>query len=79
MTIRFTMVGAVVLAACMLLCPIPVRAQDMPKSVAEAAQMERATALPITALYSTRLVAQKSKLGDLLAHESFSDYALPVE
>ena len=78
MTMRFTLQGAAALAASMLLCSIPARAQDMPKSVAEAAQMERATALPITALYSTRLVAQKSKPGDLLAHESFSDYALPV-
>ncbi len=75
---RFVFERAAALAASILLGPIPALAQDLPQSVAEATRMERATALPIESLYATPLAAGKSKPGDLLAHESFSGYALPT-
>jgi pimeloyl-ACP methyl ester carboxylesterase len=54
------------------------RAQEMPKSVAEAQNLERANSLPLTELFSTPLSAQRSRPGDLLAHESYGGYALPA-
>jgi pimeloyl-ACP methyl ester carboxylesterase len=60
--------------------PSAVRADDvpaMPRSLAEAVQMERDDALPRTAFYETPSLS-RSKPGDLLRQESFSGYAIPA-
>src|SRR3984957_3747795 len=53
------------------------QAQEMPKTLVEAAGMEQAARLPITDLYSTPLNLSAGKPGDLLRKESFAGYSLP--
>lgn len=53
------------------------RAQEMPKTVAEAVGMEQADRLPITDFYSTPSNLSSTKPGDLLRKESFTGYSLP--
>ena len=64
------MVGALMVAAAVL-------AQDMPKTLVEAAGMEQADRLPITDFYSTPLHLSATKAGDLLGKEAFAGYSLP--
>jgi pimeloyl-ACP methyl ester carboxylesterase len=52
-------------------------AQDMPKTLVEAAGMEQADRLPITDFYSTPLHLSATKAGDLLGKEAFTGYSLP--
>jgi alpha-beta hydrolase superfamily lysophospholipase len=52
-------------------------AQEMPKTLVEAAGMEQADRLPITDFYSTPLNLSAGKPGDLLRKESFAGYSLP--
>jgi pimeloyl-ACP methyl ester carboxylesterase len=52
-------------------------AEEMPKTLVEAAGMEQADRLPITDFYSTPLNLSESKPGDLLRKESFAGYSLP--
>jgi pimeloyl-ACP methyl ester carboxylesterase len=52
-------------------------AQEMPKTLVEAAGMEQADRLPITDFYSTPLNLSASKPGDLLGKEPFAGYSLP--
>lgn len=52
-------------------------AQEMPKTLVEAAGMEETDRLPITDFYSTPLDLSASKPGDLLGKEPFSGYSLP--
>jgi len=67
--------AAGLLAALMVLGPV--KAQEMPKSLAEADAMERGDRLPISDFYSTPKNLGASKPGDLLRQESFAGYALP--
>jgi hypothetical protein len=53
------------------------QAQEMPKSVAEAAALEQADRLPLTDFYSTPPNLSATKPGDLLRKEAFSGYTLP--
>src|SRR5215471_8625502 len=64
---------AVVLA----LAPAGVASQELPKSAAEAATMEAADALPITAFYDTPSLAA-TRPGALLRQEAFTGYQLPA-
>jgi pimeloyl-ACP methyl ester carboxylesterase len=68
---------ATVFAAGSLLWASTALSQEMPKTVADAQRMERAVALPLAPLYSTSVVAGKSKPGDLLAQEAFNGYSVP--
>ncbi len=52
-------------------------AQEMPKTLAEAAAMERADALPITDFYATPQNLSATKPGGLLRKEAFAGYSLP--
>jgi len=52
-------------------------AQEMPKTLVEAAGMEQADRLPITDFYSTPLNLSATKPGELLGKEAFAGYALP--
>jgi pimeloyl-ACP methyl ester carboxylesterase len=52
-------------------------AQEMPKTLAEAAAMEQADRLPITDFYSTPSNLAATKPGDLLRQEAFTGYSLP--
>jgi pimeloyl-ACP methyl ester carboxylesterase len=52
-------------------------AQEMPKTLVEAAGMEQADRLPITDFYSTPLNLSSTKPGDLLRKEAFAGYSLP--
>jgi pimeloyl-ACP methyl ester carboxylesterase len=52
-------------------------AQEMPKTLVEAAGMEQADRLPITDFYSTPLNLAATKPGDLLRKEAFAGYSLP--
>jgi pimeloyl-ACP methyl ester carboxylesterase len=54
-----------------------VHAQEMPKTLAEAAGMEQADRLPITDFYSTPPNLATTKPGDLLRKEAFAGYSLP--
>src|SRR6478672_1678011 len=56
---------------------LPVAADDLPKTVAEAESLERADALPSTDFYSVPTNLATTKPGDLLRRESFSGYSLP--
>ena len=53
------------------------RAQEMPKTLAEAQAAERADGLPITDFYSTPRNLSATKPGELLRKESFTGYSLP--
>jgi pimeloyl-ACP methyl ester carboxylesterase len=65
-------------AAAALGCVIAqAHAQEMPKTLVEAAGMEQADRLPITDFYSTPLNLSAGKPGDLLRQESFTGYSLP--
>jgi pimeloyl-ACP methyl ester carboxylesterase len=55
----------------------PVHAQEMPKTLVEAAAMEQADRLPITDFYSTPVNLAATKPGDLLRKEGFAGYSLP--
>jgi len=52
-------------------------AQEMPKTLAEAAAMEQADRLPINEFYSTAPNLSATKPGDLLRKEPFTGYSLP--
>jgi len=52
-------------------------AQEMPKTLAEAAAMEQADRLPITDFYSTPSSLTATKPGDLLRKAAFAGYSLP--
>jgi hypothetical protein len=52
-------------------------AQEMPKTLVEAAGMEQADRLPITDFYSTPLNLASTKPGALLRKEAFTGYSLP--
>lgn len=52
-------------------------AQEMPKTLAQAAGMEQADRLPITDFYSTPSNLSATKPGDLLRKEAFAGYSLP--
>ena len=54
-----------------------VHAQEMPKTLAEAAAMEQADRLPITDFYSTPVNLAATKPGALLRKETFAGYSLP--
>jgi alpha-beta hydrolase superfamily lysophospholipase len=73
---RHLLAGA--LTAGLLALAAAASSQEMPKTVAEARQLERNNALPLTALFSTPLAAGKSRPGALLAHEAFGGYAVPA-
>lgn len=66
-------------AVSLLLTMHSVMADDsgLPKSVTEAIQIEKADALPRTALYNAPDSIANSKAGDLLKSESFAGYTLP--
>src|SRR5579872_6149583 len=72
---------AAALTAGVILFSAPSRSLDMseemPRTLPEAERAEHAVTLPIPRLYSTPLVAGKSKPGDLLAHEAYQGYATP--
>ena len=53
------------------------QAQEMPKTLAEAAAMEQADRLPITDFYSTPSTLSSTQPGALLRKESFTGYSLP--
>ena len=53
------------------------QAQEMPKTLVEAAGMEQADRLPLTDFYSTPPNLASTKPGDLLRKESFTGYSLP--
>jgi pimeloyl-ACP methyl ester carboxylesterase len=55
----------------------PAVAQEMPKTLVEAAGMEQVDRLPITDFYSTPPDLSATKPGDLLRKESFAGYSLP--
>ena len=69
---------AAVFSLAILSLTVQAPSQEMPKSVAEAQQWERANSLPRTDFFSTPLPAQGSKAGDLLAHETYRGYAVPA-
>ena len=52
-------------------------AQEMPKTLAQAVEMEQADQLPITDFYSTPPDLSATKPGDLLRKEPFAGYSLP--
>jgi pimeloyl-ACP methyl ester carboxylesterase len=52
-------------------------AQEMPKTLVEAAAMEKADRLPITDFYSSPSNLAATKPGDLLRKEPFAGYSLP--
>jgi pimeloyl-ACP methyl ester carboxylesterase len=54
-----------------------VHAQEMPKTLVEAAAMEQADRLPITDFYSTPMNLAATQPGDLLRKEAFAGYSLP--
>ena len=54
-----------------------VRAQEMPKTLAQAVAMEQADRLPITDFYSTPANLGATKPGDLLRKEASTGYSLP--
>ena len=62
----------------LMLCSLPIAADEpgLPRSLAEAARMEQADALPRTGFYDTPSLAG-TKPGDLLRHESFGAYTVP--
>ena len=62
----------------LMLCSLPIAADEpgLPRSLAEAARMEQADALPRTGFYDTPSLAG-TKPGDLLRHESFGGYIVP--
>ncbi|HME39355.1 MAG TPA: lipase family protein [Steroidobacteraceae bacterium] len=64
--------GALLLSAL-----ISAHAQEMPKSLADAAALEKADRLPLTNFYTTPANLSATKPGDLLRQESFAGYALP--
>src|SRR6267378_6659583 len=64
-------------AALAILAMVAAHAQEMPKTLAEAAKMEQADGLPITDFYSTPPNLAASKPGDLLRKEAFTGYSLP--
>jgi len=57
--------------------PLAADEPGLPRSLAEAARMERADALPRTAFYDSPSLAT-TKPGDLLRHEPFHGYAVPA-
>ena len=59
------------------LAMVTAQAQEMPKTLADAAAMERADRLPIGEFYSTPANLSATKPGDLLRKESFAGYSLP--
>lgn len=65
------------IAAATLLQCMSARAQEMPKTVAEAVALEEADRLPITDFYSTPPNLAAGKPGDLLRKERFEGYSLP--
>jgi hypothetical protein len=60
-----------------MLAMVAADAQEMPKTLAEAAAMEQADRLPISEFYSTAPNLSGTKPGDLLRKESFAGYSLP--
>lgn len=68
-----------IMMGCVLGLPFvaSVQAQEMPKTLVEAAGMEQADRLPITDFYSTPSNLSSTKPGDLLRKESFAGYSLP--
>lgn len=70
--------GAVATLVAALACTQAVRADEpvMPRSLAEAIQMERADALPRTGFYETPALTG-SKPGDLLRKAPFGSYSIP--
>jgi pimeloyl-ACP methyl ester carboxylesterase len=64
-------------AAAWLLGPAPGRAEDMPKTLVEAKQMEQANALPAPGFYSAPRALSRTRPGDLLEKQPFSGYQLP--
>lgn len=69
---------AAALSTALVFLSVQTGSQEMPKSLAEAQRMERANSLPLTDFFSTPLAAGKSRPGDLLAHETYPGYAVPV-
>jgi pimeloyl-ACP methyl ester carboxylesterase len=64
-------------ATAAMLAMVTAQAQEMPKTLADAAAMERADRLPIGEFYSTPANLSATKPGDLLRKESFAGYSLP--
>lgn len=64
-------------AAVLMLAAVAARAQEMPKTVAEAVALERADRLPITDFYGTPADLSATKPGALLRKEVFAGYSLP--
>jgi len=60
-----------------MLAMVTAHAQEMPKTLAEAAAMEQADRLPIGEFYSTAPNLSATKPGDLLRKEPFTGYSLP--
>jgi len=77
---RMPGVAAFVSAVCVALWSTPTAADvaPLPRSLAEAIQMERADALPLTAFYETPSLAG-TKPGALLRQTPFSGYTIPVK
>ena len=73
--VLFRMLGATLA----MLAMVTACAQEMPKTLAEAAKMEQADRLPITELYSTPANLSATKPGDLLRKEAFAGYSLPKD
>jgi pimeloyl-ACP methyl ester carboxylesterase len=69
---------AAALSAAFLSLSAPAGSEEMPQSLAEAQRMESENSLPLTDLFSTALAPQRSKAGDLLAHETYRGYAVPA-
>jgi pimeloyl-ACP methyl ester carboxylesterase len=69
---------AVALSTALLALAARAPSQEMPKTLAEAQGLERAYALPLTAIFSTALTRGKSQPGDLLAHEVYGGYDMPA-
>jgi hypothetical protein len=57
--------------------PGPARAQEMPKTVAQAVAMEKADRVAVGDFYSIPENLATTKPGDLLRKEAFSGYTLP--
>ncbi len=69
---------AIVAAAAGALLEAPgARAEEMPKTVVEARQMEQANALPAPASYSSPRALSKTRPGGLLWKQPFDGYQLP--
>ena len=64
-------------AALATLAMVTSHAQEMPKTLADAAAMEQADRLPINEFYSTAPNLSATKPGDLLRKEPFTGYSLP--